>query len=207
MIISVSISILLALLAQSTPPDTPVIVVFETDAGAITVEVDTRRAPITAANFLRYVDAGMYDGGRFHRTVRPDTELRSDYPIQVVQAGPREADGAPPEFPPIPLERTTLTGIKHTDGTVSMARSAADSATSDFFVCIGDQPELDFGGGRNADGQGFAAFARVVSGMDVVRRIQGSPVAPAVGEGGSAPLRPLSQLLAPPIRILKAVRK
>lgn len=198
---------LLALLLQPTPSNGSVTVVLETDLGAITVEVDTRRAPITAANFLKYVDSGMYDGGRFHRAVRPETESRTDYPIEVVQAGRRTGADVPPDFPPIPLERTSATGLRHTDGVISMARGGADTATSDFFICIGDQRTLDAGGGRNADGQGFAAFGRVVSGMDVVRRIQQSPVAPDAGQGGSAQSRALSQILAPPIHVLSARRQ
>ena len=167
------------------------VVRFETVLGAIDVEVDGEHAPATAANFLRYVDAGRYDGGRFHRTVRPDAEVRKDVPIEVIQAGvapEREKE----DFDPVPLERTRDTGLRHVDGTVSMARAAPDSATSDFFVCIGDQPSLDFGGARNPDGQGFAAFGRVVRGMDVARAIQAAPA-----EG---------QSLAPPIAIRTARR-
>jgi peptidyl-prolyl cis-trans isomerase A (cyclophilin A) len=111
--------------------------------------------------------------------------------IEVIQAGidpARERDG----FPAIPLERTSVTGILHKDGTISMARAGPGTATSDFFICIGDQPSLDFGGARNPDGQGFAAFGRVVSGMDVVRAIHG---APAEGE-----------TLTPPITITRAFR-
>jgi peptidyl-prolyl cis-trans isomerase A (cyclophilin A) len=172
-------------------PARAVRVVLTTDLGPIEVEVDAARAPVTSANFLRYVDAGHYDGGRFHRTVRPDTEVRKDFPIQVIQAGAdpaREKDA----FPAIPLERTRDTGLRHVDGAVSMARDGPDTATSDFFVCIGDQPSLDFGGGRNQDGQGFAAFGRVVRGMDVVRRIQAAPAR--------------EQALDPPVRILGARR-
>jgi peptidyl-prolyl cis-trans isomerase A (cyclophilin A) len=110
----------------------------------------------------------------------------------VIQGGINPArakeDGAP-----IPLERTSQTGIQHVDGAVSMARDGPDTATSDFFICIGEQPSLDFGGKRNPDGQGFAAFGRVVRGMDVVRKIQG---APAKG-----------QTLTPAVKILKAARK
>jgi len=189
-----------ALAPQSTSP-TPVLVHLETAKGAIDIAVDVAHAPITAANFLRYVDGGFYDGGRFHRAVRAQTETRKDYPIEVIQASidsARQRNG----FGTIPLERTNVTGLKHLNGTVSMARStAADSATSDFFICIGDQPELDFGGRRNADGQGFAAFGRVVSGMDVVRAIQQSPVAVPNAQGVP------SQTLTPPIAILKATRK
>jgi membrane dipeptidase len=147
---------------------------IRTDRGDVVVEVDAARAPATAANFLRYVDAGLYDGGRFHRTVRLSNQPGQAVKIEVIQAGmdpARERDG----FPPIALERTGTTGLRHLDGVVSMARDGPDTATSDFFICIGDQPSLDQGGRRNPDGQGFGAFGRVVSGMEVVRAIQASP--------------------------------
>jgi peptidyl-prolyl cis-trans isomerase A (cyclophilin A) len=169
----------------------PVRVVFETELGAITIEVDAARALVTAANFLRYVDAGYYNGGQFHRTVRLDNQPDKKVKIEVIQAGSNPARKKD-DFSPIPLERTNKTGLSHTDGCVSMARAAPDTATSDFFICIGNQPALDFGGARNPDGQGFAAFGRVVKGMDVVRKIQ---AAPANG-----------QKLAPPIKILSAKR-
>jgi peptidyl-prolyl cis-trans isomerase A (cyclophilin A) len=164
-------------------------VVLTTTLGSIEVAVDSSRAPVTAANFLRYVEGGFYDGGLFHRTVRADNQPRDKVKIGVVQAGidpARQKD----EFPPIALERTKVTGLRHLDGAISMARAEPDTATSDFFICVGDQPELDFGGRRNPDGQGFAAFGRVVKGMDVVRRIQASPA-----DG---------QTLTPPIKILAA---
>ena len=180
--------------AQAQTPK-PVVVVLETEKGAIEIEVDVARAPNTAANFLKYVDGGYYTGGEFHRAVRPDTETNKEMPIQVVQARRARGDAVPPGFPPIALERTSVTGIKHVNGVVSMARSASpDSASSDFFICIGDQPELDFGGKRNADGQGFGAFGRVTRGMDVVKAIQSAPV----GRG---------QTLGPPVKILKAHRR
>lgn len=166
-------------------------VLIRTERGDIEVEVDAARAPVTAANFLRYVDGGFYDGGRFHRTVRMSNQPGQAVRIEVIQAGvnpAREAAG----FPPIALERTGKTGLRHLDGVVSMARDGPDTATSDFFVCIGDQPSLDEGGRRNPDGQGFAAFGRVVKGMDVVRAIQGSPA-----DG---------QHLTPPIAIRSARR-
>jgi peptidyl-prolyl cis-trans isomerase A (cyclophilin A) len=168
-----------------------VTVVLRTSLGDVEIEVDEARAPATAANFLRYVDGGHYEGGRFHRTVRLDNQPGKTVLIEVVQAGANPTP-ARPGFQPIRLERTRDTGLRHRDGTVSMARAEPDSATSDFFVCIGDQPELDFGGKRNPDGQGFAAFGRVVAGMDVVRRIQ---LAPADG-----------QTLTPPVAILSARR-
>jgi peptidyl-prolyl cis-trans isomerase A (cyclophilin A) len=154
----------------------PIQVVLDTAEGAIVVEVDPVRAPVTSANFLRYVDGGLYDGGRFHRAVRLDNQVRKDVLIEVIQGGRSpESVAATPNFEPIALERTSVTGLRHVDGALSMARSGADTAVSDFFICIGDQPSLDFGGARNADGQGFAAFGRVISGMDVVRKIQGLP--------------------------------
>jgi len=166
-------------------------VVLETVLGDVEVEVDLARAPVTAGNFLRYVDAGLYDGGLFYRAVRPDNQPRNPVRIAVVQGGVHPA-GEAEGFPPIPLERTSRTGLRHRDGTVSMARAGPDTATGDFFVCIGDQPSLDFGGKRNPDGQGFAAFGRVVRGMEVVRRIQRAPA-----DG---------QRIAPPVTIRKARR-
>jgi peptidyl-prolyl cis-trans isomerase A (cyclophilin A) len=146
----------------------------ETDKGEIRLELYPDKAPVTVANFLRYVDGKFYDGGRFHRTVKPDNQPDNRVKIEVIQAGinpKRAAD----EFRPIKLERTRDTGLKHRNGTISMARDGPDTATSDFFICIGDQPELDFGGKRNPDGQGFAAFGRLVRGMDVVKKIQAAP--------------------------------
>lgn len=150
------------------------IVTIETSIGIIEVEIDDVRAPITAANFLRYVDEKMYDGGRFHRAVRLDNQARKDVMIEVIQGGrsPEQAK-AVRGFGTIPLERTSVTTLTHVDGAISMARgNTADSASSDFFLCVGANPSLDFGGARAADGQGFAAFGRVIKGMDVVRKIQ-----------------------------------
>jgi peptidyl-prolyl cis-trans isomerase A (cyclophilin A) len=168
-------------------------VVIRTELGEIEIEVDTVRAPVTAANFLKYVDARHYDGGTWHRTVKMDNQPDNQIKIEVIQAGVNP-DRAKEGFPPIPLERTNKTGILHKDSTVSMARGGADTATSGFFVCINDQPSLDFGGMRNADGQGFAAFGRVVRGMDVVRRIQQAPNTDA-------------QRLTPPIKIIGVTRR
>jgi peptidyl-prolyl cis-trans isomerase A (cyclophilin A) len=179
--------------AASPIPDVLPHVLLTTELGDIEIEVNAERAPVTAANFLRYVDQGRYDGGLFHRTVRADNQpdKAKDVRIDVVQAGVAPAHQEK-DFPPIALERTRDTGLRHLDGTVSMARAGADSATSDFFICIGPQPSLDFGGRRNPDGQGFAAFGRVLKGMDVVRRIQAAPAD--------------SQALTPPVLIQRAVR-
>lgn len=150
-----------------------VLVNIETELGAFEVELYAQKTPITTANFLRYVDAGHYEGGTFFRTVTLDNQPDNDVRIEVIQAGthPWQDNFA---FDPIPLERTSATGVTHVDGAISMARGSPNSATSSFFICIGDQPELDFGGKRNPDGQGFAAFGRVVDGMEVVRRIHQS---------------------------------
>jgi peptidyl-prolyl cis-trans isomerase A (cyclophilin A) len=147
-------------------------VLIKTELGDITVEIFEPKAPITATNFLKYVDSGRYDGSVFHRTVTLDNQPNDKVRIEVIQGGmlPREKS-----FGPIPHESTEKTGIKHVNGAISMARSRPGSATSSFFFCINNQPELDFGGMRNPDGQGFAAFGQVIAGMDVVRRIHGRP--------------------------------
>jgi peptidyl-prolyl cis-trans isomerase A (cyclophilin A) len=142
-------------------------VVMATSIGDITIELYPQQAPITVANFLRHVDEERYAGGRFYRTVRADND-RNPKLINVIQGGIQES-AAP--LPPIAHETTQATGLRHIDGAISMARGAPGTASSEFFICIGDNPNLDFGALRNADGQGFAAFGGVVAGMDVVRRI------------------------------------
>ena len=186
-----------------------VVVAIETDVGTIEIEVDVRRAPVTAANFLKYVDGGFYDGGEFHRSVRPDTEVRPDVPIQVVQARINQAR-AKDGFPPIRLERTGLTGLKHVNGAVSMARDVTpqrpgpDTATSGFFITIGDQPILDECGARSPDGWGFAVFGRVISGMETVRKIH---MAPVDTSSAATPIAGAGQTLDPLIKIRRAYRK
>jgi peptidyl-prolyl cis-trans isomerase A (cyclophilin A) len=181
----------LALLVAPLRAQLPVRVILETALGVIEVEVDQARAPLTAENFLRYVDFGHYNRGRFHRTVKPDNQPNNEIRIEVIQGG---VDPAKVKlgFDPIRLERTNATGLKHRDGTISMARTGPDTARSDFFICINDQPSLDFGGMRNPDGQGFAAFGKVVRGMDIVKRIQQAPAA--------------EQRLTPAVEIRKAYR-
>ena len=164
---------------------------FETEMGPIEIEIFASLAPGTAANFLEYVDGQFYNGGRFHRTVTLDNQPDDEIRIEVIQAGINPAR-EPEQHPPVELERTSDTGLQHLDGTISMARRSPDSAISDFFICIGDQPSLDYGGRRNPDGQGFAAFGRVSSGMETVRRIQA-----AAAEG---------QRLMPPVQIQRARR-
>ena len=168
-------------------------VLIKTEMGDIRVEIFEKQAPITASNFLRYVDEGMFEGGTFYRTVTMENQPKDSVKIEVIQGG--MALGRADErrgFAPIVHETTEGTGVFHEDGVISMARSKQGSATSEFFICIGDQPELDFGGKRNPDGQGFAAFGKVVEGMDVVRKIHRQTV-----EG---------QRLKPPVKILNIVR-
>jgi peptidyl-prolyl cis-trans isomerase A (cyclophilin A) len=177
--------------ADRMPPVQKPRVRLETTLGNIVVQLDAAAAPITVSNFLRYVENHFYDGGSFFRTVTPSNQPNNTVKIEVIQA---EADPAREKdsFPPIPLERTRDTNLHHRDGSLSMARDGPDTAQSSFSICVGDQPELDFGGKRNPDGQGFAAFGKVIEGMDVVRKIHD---APANG-----------QRLTPSIRMVRAVR-
>jgi peptidyl-prolyl cis-trans isomerase A (cyclophilin A) len=154
-----------------------VLVVVLTSAGQIDISVDTRRAPKTAANFLSYVRRGYFDGGSFFRTVttQPDNQPRNRVKIDVIQAT-HNAKAHPRLAAPVAFESTSETGLRHRDGTVSMARDAAlNTAQTDFFICVGAQPSLDDGGARSKDHRGFAAFGQVVHGMDVVRKIHSSP--------------------------------
>jgi peptidyl-prolyl cis-trans isomerase A (cyclophilin A) len=164
-------------------------VLIRTELGDITVELYPYSAPVTVDNFLRYVDAGHFTDAVFYRTVHMDNQLDNPVKIEVIQGGLAMDTTI---FSPIAHETTIQTGIKHLDGAISMARREPGTASSEFFICIGDQPELDFGGSRNPDGQGFAAFGRVTRGMDVVREIQTQPA-----DG---------QWLEPPIAIAKITR-
>ena len=158
------------------PREDPTVVLITTPLGDIEVEVLRDRAPVTSGNFLRYVDEGLLDGTTFFRTVTMDNQPDTDVKIEVIQGGTEPVDATyPSRYPPIKHETTEETGLSHVDGTVSMARWAPGTATSSFFICIGDQPQLDHGGRRNPDGQGFAAFGRVRHGMDVVRKIHSQP--------------------------------
>lgn len=194
-----------ALLVATMVAPAEVGIVIDTEFGVIEATLDEQRAPHTVRNFLRYVDARRYNGGSFHRTVRtsPDNQPRSTVKIDVVQAGVNP-QFAQQDFPPIALERSNQTGIRHLDGVLSMARGEPDSATSGFFICIGEQPSLDFGGSRNADLQGFAAFGKVTAGMEIVRRIHQSPAGTSNATDAAAAG---NQSLTPPIRILTIRRK
>jgi len=148
-----------------------VTVVMNTSAGDIRIELYPQAAPVTVENFLKYVDGDHYSDAHFYRVVRMDNQEQNLIKIEVIQGGMQlEAEDLPYEA--IPHESTQTTGIKHLDGVISMARGEPGTAASEFFICVNDQPELDFGGQRNPDGQGFAAFGKVIDGMDVVRVIQ-----------------------------------
>jgi peptidyl-prolyl cis-trans isomerase A (cyclophilin A) len=177
----------------------PVTVTLETSLGSIDVEVYPARAPLSAGDFLRYVDRGLYAGAGFYRVVRRDNDHGRPV-IEVVQGGLLDESKA---LPPVAHETTSETGLRHEDGTVSLARGAAGTGGgAAFFICIGPQPGLDFGAKRNSDGLGFAAFGRVVHGMDVVLRIHALP---ATGKADSEYVR--GQILAEPVRIIRAVRR
>jgi peptidyl-prolyl cis-trans isomerase A (cyclophilin A) len=188
------------LLAQSAPPaavEAPkedlVRVALETEAGRIVLALDRRRAPVTTANFLRYVDSKRFDGVTFYRAMKlwEGTGL--------VQAGVR--DGAK-LYPAIAHEPTSQTGIKHEDGTVSMARQEPGSARADFFITIGKVEGFDANSGQQGDDFGYAAFGRVVEGMDVVRKLLAAPVSATKGEKDGMK----GQIMEPPVKITTARR-
>ena len=147
---------------------------IETGLGNIIIELYQDKAPITCANFIRYIENNKFEGANFYRVVRMDNQPNNEIKIEVIQGG-LGFDVEESPYPPIKHEPTQETGLKHTDGTISMARAEPGSASSEFFICIGDQPELDFGGKRNPDGQGFAAFGKVIEGMEIVKQIQNMP--------------------------------
>ncbi len=168
-----------------------------TSLGDIELELYPDNAPVTVKNFLRLVNGTHLEGGTFYRVVSPDNDNGTPV-ISVIQGGIGDAESP---FPPIDHETTADTGLPHLDGSISMARAAVGTATTEFFICIGDQPALDFGGTRNDDGQGFAVFGRVVEGMDVVRAIHNAPAnAPTEFEYFQG------QLLEPPV-VISEVRR
>lgn len=162
--------LLFLLICSAACADT-VNVLMTTSLGDIEMEIDPDAAPITATNFLRLVDGRHLDGGKFYRAVSPENDNGQPV-ISVIQGGLGDAESP---FPPIAHETTADTGLLHVDGALSMARAEVGSASTEIFICIGDQPALDFGAARNPDGQGFAVFGRVVGGMKVVRAIHAQP--------------------------------
>ena len=160
-------------------------VVMKTRFGTIVAELYPKKAPVTVANFEKYIKTGKYRKAVFYRAVTLKNQPKKKVKIEVIQGGLFQ--DIKDMMPPIKLETTKQTGLHHLNGTLSMARNEPNSATSEFFICIGKQPSLDYGGKRNPDGQGFAAFGRVIRGMDVVKKIQQQPTD--------------HQLLVPPVKI------
>lgn len=178
--------------AAPAPKPATVKVKLTTEAGDIVLELEKERAPITTANFLRYLDAKRLDGIFFYRS------MDLSWGGGLIQAGVR--DGAK-LYPPIAHEPTTQTGLSHTEGTISMARLAPGSARGDFTIMIGDMKGLDADPKASGDNLGFAAFGRVVEGMDIVKKIQKSPRSATLGEGVMK-----GEMLEPKIKILTARR-
>ena len=167
-----------------------------TSLGDIIVILELNRAPASAGNFLEYMDRHLFDDAQFYRSVHAENDA-NPVKISVLQGG--VIDGAK-NLAPIPHESTRQTGLRHLDGTISIARREPGTGSAGaFFICIGSQPQLDFGGRRNPDGQGFAAFGRVHKGMDVVRTIWTQPT---VGTDGSIG----AQMIASPVRIATVIR-
>jgi peptidyl-prolyl cis-trans isomerase A (cyclophilin A) len=169
-------------------PQNDSFVEIKTQAGNIKVELYNNKAPVTVSNFLRYVKAGKFRNSLFYRTVTMSNQPQNKIKIEVIQGGIEDTTKM---FPAIKHESTKTTGILHKDGIISMARNEPGTETSEFFICIGDQPELDYGGKRNPDGQGFSAFGKVIDGMDVVRKIQ--------------KMHSVEQRLKPPVKIIDIV--
>lgn len=168
-------------------------VVLDTSAGRITIAVHLSKAPLTARNFLRYVDQKRLDGTSFYRAVGS-----ADYGF--VQGGTQNDPAR--ILPPVAHEPTTQTGLTHDDGALSMARYAPGSATGDFFIVLGKMPSMDAQPASPGDNQGFAVFAHIVEGMDVVRSIQAAPKSPTAGEGVMK-----GQMLQQPVKIVTARRQ
>lgn len=177
--------------------DATVRTIMSTDMGAIEIDIFVDKAPVSAVNFLQLVDGGHLDGGTFYRVVNYANDKGSPK-IEVIQGG-LNVDAGP--FPPIKHETTEQTGILHTDGVISMARGDVGTATTEFFIVIGEQPALDYGAVRNPDQQGFAAFGKVVNGMDVVRAINESPA-----DGATDSDYTKGQMLTEPVMIISVKR-
>lgn len=150
------------------------VVKMQTSLGDIIVEVDTINAPVTAKNFLKHIATDSFKEAVFYRVVRHNNQPDNSVQIEVIQGG-LFYDEKIEQHDGIKHETTRATGLKHLDGTISMARNEPGTASTEFFICIGNQPGLDYGGKRNPDGKGFAAFGRVLEGMELVREIQQLP--------------------------------
>ena len=170
-LVAISIALSLACSGLKNQP----LVKISSELGDIIIALDQEHAPVTCANFLKYVDEQRFDSASFYRVVRMDNQPNNDIKIEVIQGG-LGFDENSNRLPSIDHETTAQSGILHKHGTISMARAEPGTAASEIFICINDQTELDFGGKRNPDGQGFAAFGQVIDGMQVVKEIQQLPV-------------------------------
>ncbi|EKT81441.1 cyclophilin type peptidyl-prolyl cis-trans isomerase [Rhodococcus opacus M213] len=178
---------------QPMPPAAPnPRIVMVTEVGPIVYELYPDKAPKSVEQFLRYVDTGYVNGGSFFRSARQDNQPGNAVKIDVIQGDVHPWTAKVPPIPPVELETTNQTGLTHSAGTLSFARTGTNPANSSFFITTEDEPELDFGGERHPDGQGFAAFGRVVQGMEIVHLIHALPT-----QGQS--------IIVPP-RILSAAR-
>ncbi|MEN2785125.1 peptidylprolyl isomerase [Sphingomonas qilianensis] len=175
------------------PPPATVRVALDTAAGRIVLALEKERAPITTANFLKYVDQKRLDGIGFYRTAKGGPAFGF---VQFgVQNAPKRV------LPPIKHEPTTQTGIRHLSGTISIARYAPGTASGDFTIMVGDQPALDADPAAPGDNLGYAAFGHVVEGMEVIQRILDAPTSATAGEGMMK-----GQMIVPPILIRSARR-
>ncbi|MBA2250841.1 MAG: peptidylprolyl isomerase [Chitinophagaceae bacterium] len=149
---------------------------IETSYGDIEVELFPDNAPQSVHAFLQYVDSGLYRNSSFYRVLKEENQPSAALKSEVIQGGIWQTNYKKGiSLPGIPHETTKQTGLSHTNGTISLARTTPGTASSEFFICVGDQPVYDFGGGANPDGQGYAAFGKVVSGMKVVKEIHQQP--------------------------------
>lgn len=177
------------------PVPVTVRVTMTTSEGPIVLELEKERAPVTTANFLRYVDQKKLDGMAFYRAVKAPNV--ADYGL--VQFGTRNDPKR--TLKPVAHEPTSQTGLSHKSGTISLARGAPGTGAGDFFIVVGDTPSLDANPAQSGDNQGFAAFGHVAEGMDVVKRIMAAPTDPNKGEGVMK-----GQYLAAPVTIVTARR-
>jgi len=181
------IFILLFITTTLFPQSTSFVEIITT-VGNIKVELYNKKAPVTVSNFLKYIRSGKFQNSSFYRTVTMSNQPQNKIKIEVIQGGIEDTTKM---YPPIKHESTKTTGILHKDGVISMARNEPGTETSEFFICIGDQPSLDYGGMRNPDGHGFSAFGKVVDGMDVVRKIHN--------------MNSVKQRLVPPVKIMDII--
>ncbi len=149
---------------------------IETQYGDIIVELYPEKAPKSVAAFLSYVDAGLYKNSSFYRVLKEENQPSSAFKSQLIQGGIWQSNNKKAvTLKGIPHETTQQSGILHTNGTISLARTAPGTASSEFFICVGDQPTYDYGNNANPDKLGYAAFGRVIKGMDVVQKIHSQP--------------------------------